>query len=434
MYKKTSRIGLLMVIISILSVACFCLPASISDKLFSSDTKNAENLPAEENLMDQTQGDSTSGLDVDEAEMPAPTQVFESELDTPVSEPQLIRQWAISADASSEYSNENWSASQAVGEPNVNECGDNSSAWASSSATSLEWLILDYETPVVPTEILIIQNYNPSQVVEVHGVDLEGYDYLIWQGEPEWVDTCPDEMTITIDLEEEIVINQVVIVVDQSIMGWGWNEIDAVELVGYVPGSEGSTVVLEEPAENPQPQPVDSSVPTNYSGWMAESVYQGYLKVIPGITRVEELDGLIGLTGKKSTENWKPRDDHADTFIYEMGPEGMKAYIGVTTNGVVYKKSITPNSRPSDYTLDTVTKSTYDQLDAIYKKDKVIPYAVMASTMGSPGFLREQYLRQDDGKMVTSYQWYHANGDQMFGIFYDDLLTGIAGLAFIPKQ
>jgi hypothetical protein len=434
MRNRIGRFGVLMVVISLLSMACFCLPASISDKLFTANSENSETLPAEENLMEQPETDLVEESVLEDTEMPTPTQVFESELDTPVSEPQLIRQWAISADASSEYSNENWSASQAAGEPDVDTCGDNSSAWASSSATSLEWLILDYETPVVPTEILIIQNYNPSQVVEVHGVDLEGYDYLIWQGEPEWVDTCPDEMTITIDLEEEIVINQVVIVVDQSIMGWGWNEIDAVELVGYVPGSEGTTVVLEEPAENPQPQPVDSSVPTNYSGWMAESVYQGYLKVIPGITRVEELDGLIGLTGKKSTENWKPRDDHADTFIYELGPKDMKAYIGVTTDGIVYKKSITPNTVPPDFTLDTVTKATYDELDAIYKQDKVIPYSVMANILGSPGFLREQYLRQDDGKMVSTYQWYHANGDRMGGFFYDNQLTGIAGLVFIPKE
>ncbi|MAT44278.1 MAG: hypothetical protein CL609_18255 [Anaerolineaceae bacterium] len=434
MRNRLGRFGVLIVVISLLSMACFCLPASISDKLFSANSGNSEVFPAEENLMEQTETDLLEESVLADTEMPTPTQVLESEIDHPESAPQLIRQWAVSAAASSEYSSENWSASQAAGEPDVNECGDNSRAWASESAVTVEWLILEYTTPVVPTEIIIYQTYNPSQVVEVFGVALDGYEYSIWQGEPVWIDECPDVMTITIELEEEIVIDQVGVVVDQSIMGWGWNEIDAVELVGYVPGSGGATVIIEEPIENPALESAPSNAPTNYFGWMAESVYQGYLQVVPGVTRVEELDGLIGLTGKKSTENWKPRDDHADTFIYEMGPKDMKAYIGVTMEGIVYKKSITPNTFPPDFTLDTVTKATYDELDAIYKQDKVIPYSVMANILGSPGFLREQYLRQDDGKMVTTYQWYHANGDKIGGIFYDNKLTGIAGLVFIPKD
>lgn len=423
MNKKVGRFGLLVVIVSILSMACFCLPASISDKLFSSQPAENEQLVVEDPSSEMT-----------EAPLAAPESAVE--IPQPVSEPQLIRQWAVAAEASSEYGSQKWAAAQAVGEPDVDECGDNGNAWASESADTLEWLLLAYDTPVVPTEIVLYQSYNPSQTVEVFGIDVDGYEYTIWEGEPVWIDHCPDVLTITIDLEEPIVIDQVGVVVDQR-GGWGWAEIDAVELVGYTVGSGESVAVVEEPSQDPQPQPqpVDSgSAPANYSGWMAESVYQGYIQVIPGFTRVEALDELIGLTGKKSTDSWKPRDDHADTFIYEMGPEDMKAFIGVTTDGFVYKKSITPNTSPSDFTLDTVTQATYEELDAIYKQDKVIPYAVMADILGSPGFLREQYERQDDGKIVATYTWYHANGDKISGIFYDDMLTGMAGLVFVPKE
>ena len=140
---------------------------------------------------------------------------------------------------------------------------------------------------------------------------------------------------------------------------------------------------------------------------------------------------MIGLKGKKSTENFKPRADHKDTFIYDFG-DGMKAFVGVLTNGLVYKKSITSNMYPKDFKLDTVTKDNYTKLDAIYKKDKAIPYAVMANMLKSPGFVREAYFA--DGKMKVQYEWYAANGDRISGFFLDDVLTGMAGLVYIPKE
>jgi len=307
-------------------------------------------------------------------------------------------------------------------------------AWASLSADTEEWLMLDYAQAVFPIEINIYQSYNPSQVVEVHVVDTDGFDYLVWEGQPEVINYCPDLMTITLDLEQEIYVDQVVIVVDQSVLGLGWVEIDAVELVGY---PEGEQVQVNQPAAStnvPAGPPSNAAIPDNYSGWMAGPVYQGYLSVIPGVTMVDELDGLIGLTGRKSTENWKPRDDHADTFIYELGQDKMLAYIGVTTSGEVYKKSISPGIYPSDFVLDSVNQSTYDELNAIYDRDKVIPYETMAEILGHPGYLTEQYKRQDDGKMVSTYVWLNANGDKIAGIFYDGKLTGMAGLSFIPKQ
>jgi hypothetical protein len=344
-------------------------------------------------------------------------------------EPQEINQWATSATASSAYGETSWSAKQATGEPNVTNCGDNDKAWASKDSTTLEWIELSYDIAVIPTKINIHQSYNPSQVVEVDLVSTDGTTYVAWQGEVKPTEYCPDKMSITIDLEEKFMTQKVVIIVDQSILGLGWNEIDAVELVGTTQGGQPVTVpstIVDEPAQN-------TDVSGNFSGWMAESIYQGYLKVIVGETRLAELDGLIGLTGKRSSENWKPRADHADTFIYDLDKDDMRAFISVTTGGLVYSKNISSGAYPSDLKLDTVNKSTYDQLNAIYKRDQVIPYTVMASMLGHPGFLRAASIRVEDNKLVEDYQWYNANGDQMNGAFYDGQLTGMAGLAFIPK-
>ncbi len=145
-----------------------------------------------------------------------------------------IRQWAVSARASSQYGNPNWAASQAVGEPNVFECGDNTSAWASFNSDTVEWIELTFKTPVIPTEINIYQSFNPSQIVQVQMITTDGSKYNAWEGYPELVENCPDQMTIT-DLNKKIKINKLRITIDQRVSGWGWNEIDAVELVGTQP-------------------------------------------------------------------------------------------------------------------------------------------------------------------------------------------------------
>jgi len=409
MNKKTTPIFLVMAALALASLACQLVTGTSGSKTKTTPAPGAGKSPTSQ------PGKTPSAV------RPPATQAA-------VSEPQEIRQWAVSAKASSSYGETSWGPMQATGAPNVTNCADNDMAWASKDSTTLEWIELSYDVAVVPTKINIHQSYNPSQVVEVDLISTDGTTYVAWQGKPESVAYCPDEMTITIDLEEKFLANKVVVIVDQSILSLGWNEIDAVELLGTTEGGQSVTV---PPVDDEPPQVTDVS--QNYTGWMAGSVYQGYVKIIVGETRVGELDGLIGLTGKRSTENFKPRADHADTFIYDFDRDGMRAFVSVTTDGVVYSKSISSGTYPSDFQLDTVNKSTYDQLDAIYKRDQVIPYNVMASMLGHPGFLREAKIRVDDNKLVEDYQWYNANGDQMYGAFFDGKLTGMAGLAFIPK-
>jgi len=344
-----------------------------------------------------------------------------------VAEEQEIRQWAVAAKASSQYGTTNWNAEQALGEPNVTDCGDNGLAWASESSRGLDWIELTFTIPVIPTEINIYQSYNPSQVVEIDLIDTSGTTYTAWQGSAKKVSDCPDLMNITFDQKQEMLVNKVVLIVDQSVLGLGWNEIDAVELIGVREGGQPveKPAVPAEPAQNVE-------VPGNYTGWMAGSAYQGYLKVIVGETRGADLDGLIGINGNKSTENWKPRSTHADTFIFDFGKNDMRAFISTTTDGVVYSKNISPSTYPEDFQLATVNKSTYEQLNDIYKRDQAVPYAVMANLIGHPGFMSQQVLRED-GRVETNYNWYAANGDRIIGIFFNGVITGIAGLAYIPK-
>jgi hypothetical protein len=218
----------------------------------------------------------------------------------------------------------------------------------------------------------------------------------------------------------------------------GGVEIGAVELVGYPEGAQpnAQAQTLQEQASEPvqsSSNTMDENVPANYTGIMAGPVYQGWLNVIINETNEADLDKIMTITGKKSTENWKPRPDHKDTYLYQMPWDGMIGYISVTTEGVVYKKSINPNYYPNDYVLDTVNQDTYDQLNAIYNRDKVIPYAVMANLLGSPGFLIEQRHRVEDNMLISQYIWLDGKGGRISGYFLNGNLTGMAGLAYIQE-
>lgn len=156
--------------------------------------------------------------------------------ETPVVEE--IRQWASSAEASSEWDNPDWAAIQAIGEPDtlITACEDATTAWASYGSDTIEWLEVGFEGAVVPTEINIIQTHSPDQVVKVEVVDLDGVYTTVYTGEPEnlW-EQCPYTLSVPVDVDFPVMT--VKITIDQSIIDPTWNEIDAVELVGYIPGS-----------------------------------------------------------------------------------------------------------------------------------------------------------------------------------------------------
>ncbi len=173
--------------------------------------------------------------------LPAPTSVA------------TLRQWASKARASSQYSDPNWAASQATGAPNVKNCLDDVNAWASSSSSGKDWIELTYDTPVYPSEINIHISYNPSQVVDVQIIDVNDKAYSVLKTDPVEVTECPYVLQISFDQGKKVLAKKVKIFIDQSVLGLGWNEIDAVELVGQ-PGEGGAMELPSEPPSIDQPK------------------------------------------------------------------------------------------------------------------------------------------------------------------------------------
>ncbi len=152
---------------------------------------------------------------------------------------ETIRQWATSAVASSEFGSTSWTAIQATGQPDTLACGDFGTAWASASSTGADWIEVYYDTPVIPTEINIYESYNPSSVTSVQLIDVDGIVHPLYTGVPSKInDPCPYVFSLPVTFDSEIYA--VRIEMDQSVLG-GWNEIDAVELVGEAATSAGTT-------------------------------------------------------------------------------------------------------------------------------------------------------------------------------------------------
>ena len=143
----------------------------------------------------------------------------------------IARQWAVDAAASSQYGEDGYSALQATGEPNVLAASDNPAAWTSQEADgTTETLELTYEHAVRPSGVNIYESYNPGAVTLVEAFDVEADEWMtLWEGSE------PTEEALRIFSPQfetpAFATTRIRLTLDSDAVG-GWNEIDAVELVG----------------------------------------------------------------------------------------------------------------------------------------------------------------------------------------------------------
>jgi len=142
-----------------------------------------------------------------------------------------VRQFAASARADSERDHVYWSAAQATGPVNSEQCADARTAWSTVEQTSQGSLTLYFAQLVRPTEARIHQNFNPGYVTRVDLIDLYGEAHPIYQAVPQPNPQCPFVLVIPIK-DADYATNTMIVYVDQAGSITGWNEIDAVELIG----------------------------------------------------------------------------------------------------------------------------------------------------------------------------------------------------------
>jgi hypothetical protein len=148
-------------------------------------------------------------------------------------------QWASDADASSTYSTEpnnkesSWSPYKMVGKPDVDTYGDNGNAWAPKNPDKgIEWVKLTFPKAVNATAVRIRQSYGPGTVIKIELIDDKGKSHTVWSGvddtkyEPDKIRYFAANFDKTAYKTKSVKIT----LATNSVQGW--NEIDAVQLVG----------------------------------------------------------------------------------------------------------------------------------------------------------------------------------------------------------
>ncbi len=142
-------------------------------------------------------------------------------------------QWAIAAEASSTYNDakgtDSWSANQATGAPNVDKYADDGHAWAPKTPDAgIEWLVLTFPKAVHAEEVRVRESCGSGAVIKIEAYDEAGTPHQLWAGNDPTTDLnyliikTPKTDYKTEKLKVTLATNVVP----------GWNEIDAVQLVG----------------------------------------------------------------------------------------------------------------------------------------------------------------------------------------------------------
>ena len=142
-------------------------------------------------------------------------------------------QWAIQATASSAYNDAQgaagFSANQATGAPNVEKYGDNEAAWTAKTPDSgIEWLDLKYPKPVHATEVRVRESNASGAVIKIEFYDEQGIAHAVWQGN----DPTTELNYLMVKFPKTTFKTDRVKVTLATNVVPGWNEIDAVQLVG----------------------------------------------------------------------------------------------------------------------------------------------------------------------------------------------------------
>ncbi len=142
-------------------------------------------------------------------------------------------QWAVTASSSSSYSDasghDDYSPFQATGAPNVETEGDSGNSWTSKDPDAgLEWLDLVYSKPVFANSIRIRESAGAGAVAKIDLYDEQGQPHTVWTG----IDPTTGLNYFMLNLPKTAFkTNHLRLTLATNVIS-GYNEIDAVQLVG----------------------------------------------------------------------------------------------------------------------------------------------------------------------------------------------------------
>jgi hypothetical protein len=125
-----------------------------------------------------------------------------------------------------------WSIDQLLGQPNTRGFGDISTAWASSSPDGRdEFVIVEFPHSMMAAAVEIYETYNPGAIVRVSAVAANGSETTLWQGADPLRGTPGGGISRIPFSVPQRTRRLKIDIASKSYSGW--NEIDAVGLVGH---------------------------------------------------------------------------------------------------------------------------------------------------------------------------------------------------------
>jgi hypothetical protein len=137
--------------------------------------------------------------------------------------------WYIWRETKKDRPKRSYGPEQLTGEPDVAMFGDSGLAWCPLTVGQQdEWLILEYDGPIVPVEVVVHENWNPGVLEKVTVFKMDGTEVEAWKGN----DPTPannvggvSEIGLKIDFK----VTRVKLYLGTKASGQ-WHEIDAVGL------------------------------------------------------------------------------------------------------------------------------------------------------------------------------------------------------------
>ena len=134
----------------------------------------------------------------------------------------VIQQWDLPAPKRP------WGPEQMLGKPDT-RVGDLPTAWASASTDDqAEWVLLQYESAVLPQAIHVYENENPGALIRAAAVADDGKEAVLWEGKDP-VGECDGLNIAKLKISPANPFRRLKLYIDSKSVP-GWNEIDAVGL------------------------------------------------------------------------------------------------------------------------------------------------------------------------------------------------------------
>src|SRR5262249_20605475 len=203
--------------------------------------------------------------------------VFAAGLPAPVVA-QVVSSASVKVEPVAKTAHRSYGPGQATGEPDTPVAMDSGTAWTPQEMDAgLEWLQVRFEKTVAIAEVRVRESFNPGAISKVAAVLADNSEVLLWEGRSP-VSEAPCDLIVR--PEKSVEANTVKIYLDTARIP-GWNEIDAVALVGK---------------DNSKQWAVSATASSSYgSGYYGTG---NELASLLGTTVCLHLDNHVVLTGK----------------------------------------------------------------------------------------------------------------------------------------